>query len=446
MSRLDYAPKLKEIEITDITAGRGAFTPKPDKPVSFAAMKLALKRAGYKLASSTITVKGTLARDADSAGWRLLIDSSGQSFIVEGKDAKAQLKTLQAGERVELSGDWQTIGEEKSAREIIYVGGGKKLSVTTPARTESASWKGALFENQTLEVELLAGARASERAAPRAVPLGLAPIRTTSPGLTVYKGGAISPRLFLTRQHLGNLTVSRQSLLLSASYTPTPTLQLETEIPFTHTSFDDGTHSGAGAGFGNATVWAKYRFYRVVEEWGDRQAALRFGAELPTGKKNAPDETELNAPAFVRQHLSPINGGLAGMLDAAYSQARGRLVFGGNVEAILRTERAGYRTGHELRANTDLEYVVFPLKYRRPTGEIIANLETNFIRRWERRVGGQEVAASRATEFYVAPALQYAASPRIVVEASFQLPLVRQTGAQVLRTSSNILMGVRYLF
>ena len=62
VSRLDYAPKLKEIKVTDIKKGIGVFTPLPDKPVSFAALKETLKKAGYKLAAADITVAGTLGR------------------------------------------------------------------------------------------------------------------------------------------------------------------------------------------------------------------------------------------------------------------------------------------------------------------------------------------------------------------------------------------------
>ena len=54
MSRLDYAPKLKEIQVTDIKNGIGIFTPKPDKPVSFAALKETLKKAGYTLDSAQV--------------------------------------------------------------------------------------------------------------------------------------------------------------------------------------------------------------------------------------------------------------------------------------------------------------------------------------------------------------------------------------------------------
>jgi hypothetical protein len=190
----------------------------------------------------------------------------------------------------------------------------------------------------------------------------------------------------------------------------------------------------------------KYRFYRKVEAWGDRQAAAQLGLELPTGRNRAPGEAQLDASPFVRQQLSPLSGGLAAHFDAAYSRARGRVILGGNVEGVLRTERAGFRTGHELRFNTDLEYVLLPRKYRRPTKELFTILETNFVARGLGRVGGAEVDGSGVTEFYLAPALQYVASERFVVEASVQVPVARAAGAQALRTSLNTLVGARYLF
>jgi hypothetical protein len=63
VSRLEFAPKLKEVHITDIKAGLGVFTPKPDKPVSFTALKHSLQKAGYTLDRADITVSGTLMRD-----------------------------------------------------------------------------------------------------------------------------------------------------------------------------------------------------------------------------------------------------------------------------------------------------------------------------------------------------------------------------------------------
>lgn len=165
--------------------------------------------------------------------------------------------------------------------------------------------------------------------------------------------------------------------------------------------------------------------------------------ELPTGKKSAPSEAKINAPAFVRQQLTPLSGGFAPHFDLSFSQAGGRLIFGGNIEGILRSERDGFHTGHEVRVNTDLEYVLLPRNYDTPGGELFAILETNFVRRGSGRVGGSVVPESRSTEFYLVPGLQYAAAPQFVIEGSIQLPIAQRTGAQVLRTDRNILLGIR---
>lgn len=274
----------------------------------------------------------------------------------------------------------------------------------------------------------------------------LAPIRTTSPGLTVFQGGAATPRLYFIKQSLGNLDVQRQVLDISVSYTPTPKLQLEVEVPVMRTSFNDGIKSGSGFGLGNITLWSKYRFFRTVKTYGDRQAAARFGLELPTGKKESPDANQINASPFVRGQLTAINGGLSPHLDVAFSQAGGRFIFGGNVEGILRTERDGFRLGHEIRVNTDFEYVLLPIKYEKPGKELFLILESSFVVRGHGRIGGVTVPGSTSTEYYLSPGLQFAAAPQFVIEGSIQLPVFRNAGAQVLRTNYNFLLGVKYLF
>ncbi len=111
VSRLNFAPKLNGIEITDIKNGIGVFTPKADKPVSFQALKEALKKAGYTLASAKITVNGKLARDA--SGWTLLSDTSGQRFALEGEGVDLALPDAAPNAQVEITGDWKTAGEGK---------------------------------------------------------------------------------------------------------------------------------------------------------------------------------------------------------------------------------------------------------------------------------------------------------------------------------------------
>jgi hypothetical protein len=112
---LEYAPKLKEIQVTDIKKGIGVFTPKPDKAVSFAALKETLKKAGYTLAAADISVTGT--QDTENAR-SLIVAPSGQRFALEGKD----IDRLHASDSpVEVQGDWKTVGEGATSREVITV-------------------------------------------------------------------------------------------------------------------------------------------------------------------------------------------------------------------------------------------------------------------------------------------------------------------------------------
>ena len=410
MSRLDYAPQPKDVQITDIKKGIGVFTPKPDKPVSFAALKEKLKKAGYVLASAGITVSGNLSRD--DGQWSIVVKTSEQRFNLSDPDTL--LANSVAGEMVEVSGNWET--QENEPSELISLKSLKKLKAAAHA------------------VKLMASGFAE------------APIRVTSPGLTVYKGGAIIPRIFFIKQHLGDLEVSRQVFDLSASYTPSPRVQLEIELPVSRTTFRDGPTKHSEAGLGNLTLWGKYRFFRSVKTYGDRQAALRAGLELPTGKNESPTQSQVNAPEFVRQQLSPISGGLSPHFDVSFSQAGGRFIVGGDVEAVVRTERDGFRMGHEVRVSTDSEYVLLPRKYEAPGNELFLILETVFVHRSSGRLNSVKVAGSGATEYYLAPGLQYAAAPQFVIEGSFQFPVIRNTGQLVLKNDRNILMGVRYLF
>jgi hypothetical protein len=440
VSRLDFAPKLKDIQLTDIKKGLGTFAPKPDKLVSFEALKASLKKAGYTLDTADITIVGTLERDGQ--GWTLIVDPTNQRFALEGENLATALADAKTGERLEVSGDWKTVGTGTSTREVISVRMAKKAESATKVATLSFQDAG----QGSVKFSHASFVPTSFSAWDREVTKPLAPIRTTTPGLTVYKGGAVTPRLYFIKQHLGDMDVNRQLLDVSVSYTPSPRLQLEMEVPFSRTAFDNGAASGSGAGLGNIVLWSKYRFYRTVKTYGDRQAAARFGLELPTGKKTAPSEREINAPAFVRQQLTPISGGLSPHFDVAFSQAGGRFIFGGNVEGILRSERDGFRMGNELRVNTDFEYVLLPRDYQAPGKELFIILESNFVQRGHGRLNSAVVEGSKSTEFYLSPGLQYAARPRFVVEGSVQVPVIRNTGPLVLRTDINILLGVKYLF
>ena len=117
VSRLDYAPKLKEIELTDIKKGLGVFTPKPERHVSFAALKATLKSAGYVLDAADIAVAGTLEKEGDL--WVVTVKPSGQKFVLEGPNVTNAVSGNEVGSPIEIIGRWKTVGQGTSAREVI---------------------------------------------------------------------------------------------------------------------------------------------------------------------------------------------------------------------------------------------------------------------------------------------------------------------------------------
>ena len=429
MSRLDFAPELDDIKVTDIKRGLAVFTPKPDKAASFAALKTALKKAGYALASADITVTGTLARD--DAGLWLEADLSKQRFFIEGDNIKQILGEAGAGAHVEITGDWRTIDKDSPSRERIQPRIVRNIAAPKNAAASSRELRG-------IQVSLDGTSSGSS--------LFFSSVRTTNPGLTVYKGGAVISRYYCTRQHLGNLKADSNALRLSVSYTPTSTLQLEAETAYQRTSFNDGGRIGSDGGFDNVILRGKYRFYRALETWGDKQAAIRFGLELPTGNKRAPAASKLDAPEFVRRQLGSISGGLAVHADMSFSQAHRRIIYGANIEAIARGARDGFHTGHEFRINTDFEYVLLPFEYQNPGKELFVLLETSYSHRGRGRIGGREVTGSGASGFYLAPGLQFTAMTRLALEASYQFPVARNAGPLAMRTDKSFLVGVKLLY
>ena len=434
MSRLEFAPKIEDIKVTDIQHGLGMFTPKPGTVVSFAKLKETLKKAGYTLGSADIVVVGTLTKD--ETGW--FIATPTQRFILEGANLADVLKGSPEGSRVEITGGWDTREKQGKPAEVITASKSRLLTagnyraVDGFSRMAWVSTEPHPPSSPGIEKNLFA------------------PIRTTSPGLTVYKGGAFLPRFSYTTQHLGNLSVKRYDILLSGSYTPSSQLQLEAELPIDHISANargfatppDSKQNRVG----NLVLWGKYRFYRKVGEWGDKQAAFRFGLELPTGQTKTPAVADPGLNPFVRQQLSAINNGVAGHTELTYSHAKGRIIYGADFAGVIRGQRDGYRLGHEVRVNTDLEYVLLPRVYKEPGHELFVLLESTLIHRGHGRLNGQPVAGSDQTVFYLAPGLQYTVSPRVVLEASYQIPVARTLSPVALRTDRNLLVGIRLLY
>jgi hypothetical protein len=426
VSLLDFGPKSEEVKITDFYQGLCEFTPKAEKPVRFADLKATLKMAGFKLISAEITVSGKLSRD--ESGWWIEAAASGQRFKLAGDGPSAEVEVGAAGADFEVIGDWQTGDKICEKCEVIHVRSGKRGD----RRSETGG-------DQSLHTNPIRGPYVEVDAAGGTPP---APIRTTTPSLAVYKGGEVTVRYHFMQQHLGDLKVDHHEVRLGFSYTPTPKLQFEGEVPY-HV-FSQGSSSAHNSG--NVIGWIKYRFYNSLETGGDRQAAIRVGVELPTASKNAVSDPATNEAEFLRRQLLRIDGGFSTHMDAVYSRAKRRFVYGANVEGVMRSEFVGVRMGNEVRLNTDLEYILLPVEYRGPTNELRLILETTYLHKARGRINGQVVPGSSASEYYVAPAIQFAFNPRWVVEGSYQLPVVLNTGPQLLRTDRSVMFGIRFMY
>jgi hypothetical protein len=168
--------------------------------------------------------------------------------------------------------------------------------------------------------------------------------------------------------------------------------------------------------------------------------------EAPTASKNVVGDPATNEAEFLRRQLLRIDGGLSTHVDAVYSRAKRRFVYGANVEGVMRREFVGVRLGNEVRLNTDLEYILLPVEYRGPTNELRLILETTYPHKGRGRSNGQVVPGSSASEYYIAPAIQFAFNPRWVIEGSYQLPVVLNTGPQLLRTDRSVMFGIRLMY
>ncbi len=130
VSRLEFAPPLNEILITDVQRGLGAFVPRPDAPASFALLWSAIKRAGYTLYSAKITAAGTVERDISSSGWWVIAFGSGQRFALDGAGVESVLGGVSSGAVVEITGDWKTDGKGTTTREVITPESVKKTAIS----------------------------------------------------------------------------------------------------------------------------------------------------------------------------------------------------------------------------------------------------------------------------------------------------------------------------
>lgn len=105
VSRLEFGPKPKEMEVTDIRTGHFVFRPVEGEEVSFQELSEAIENAGYEIEDAAITVTGRVTDD------RHLETPDGQVFELSavGAAGEERLAALEPGSESTLSGAWKAV-------------------------------------------------------------------------------------------------------------------------------------------------------------------------------------------------------------------------------------------------------------------------------------------------------------------------------------------------
>ncbi len=268
------------------------------------------------------------------------------------------------------------------------------------------------------------------------------PIRTTSPGTGVFEGSVAVGRGIFIRKSAGDVEASTFILPLVANYSPTTNTAFSITVPYVHKSLEV-PHIGEESteGLGDILLTGKYRFYKTVGLRRQTQAAIQVGLKPPTGATDHSVDQRLSP--ISRRSLQPGTGSYDFVFDLSYVKQVKRFSLGGNVAYRHNTEDDDIKFGDQFTANLDLEHILLPLKY--PGSELVMILETTYVHTHENEFQGNKVP-SGGDELFLAPGLQYIATENLLLEASFQFPVLQNTTGTAPQSDYNILWGFRYIW
>jgi hypothetical protein len=273
-----------------------------------------------------------------------------------------------------------------------------------------------------------------------------APLRTEAPGTGVYRGFAFLGEVRVGEEHgdsAGGQDLRETVALTELRYTPATSWSFALTVPRVERSARvAGVGRATLSGLGDVAVTGKYRFFRQLGQWGDRQAALEVGVKLPTGESRAP--VDLRLPLSVRRTLAPGSGSTDTFLDLSYQQAHGRFVQAAAAGYRRNGEDAGYRFGAAAHLNVDAEAIVLPLEYETPGHELFALLEASLEHRAADTYRGVPLAGTRRTELLLAPGLEYVATEQLSLGLSVAFPVLSRVDREGRKSRWNALVEARF--
>ncbi len=107
--RLSFAPKPKDMRVTDVKTGHFVFIPRADRPARYVELRQQLVNAGYDVEGTAIEVRGTLAPDG-----KLVTTGTKQPFALAGPMVEKLRGELKPGVEAIVYGAWR--GDAKGER------------------------------------------------------------------------------------------------------------------------------------------------------------------------------------------------------------------------------------------------------------------------------------------------------------------------------------------
>jgi len=181
-------------------------------------------------------------------------------------------------------------------------------------------------------------------------------------------------------------------------------------------------------GLGDLRILGRYMFF--VDDYAPlstRRAALIAGMKFPTGTDRIGTESFdpifgiIGTWAFGRHEID---------LDALYT---------------LTTERRDFKAGDELRYDLAYRYRLWPTRFGKRLLQLNGLLEVNGRWRNKARSEGTSVADSGGSVLYLSPGVQFI-TKRVIVEASFQVPVWQDLNGSQLKDDWIAVFSVRIPF
>lgn len=196
------------------------------------------------------------------------------------------------------------------------------------------------------------------------------------------------------------------------------------------------------SGLGDLTVAGLYQLWRQDEGPNTRQVAALAGLTLPTGAAHLTDRKGRRLPPSMQLGTGSVNP----FLGVAFIAETDRAGYHGQLTYQVNTPGAGGLDRGEIFAyDFKLGYRVAPAE-RGAGNELYLGLELNGRVQGRSRLRGAVVADSGGHTLSVAPSIQYVASPHLLLEAAYPIPVVRDLNGTQLAPGNSLILGIRYLF